>query len=139
MITSYTPAHEHSNALLMDVQLLTVDCCAAEMLQTFVEGPRPLANLDDAGKASKGISDNFSVTEIEVDSLGSPSIGDSIGKSIAIVQHPKNVGGKNVKNNLTDLRPPLFIVVFKVTQVLGGLRMLVTVFRSVRDSSGGSI
>ena len=33
----------------------------------------------------------------------------------------------------------MFIVVSKVTQVLGGLQMVVTVLRSGRDSAGGSI
>ena len=40
---------------------------------------------------------------------------------------------------LTDARPPLFIVVSKVTQVLGDIYMVETLFRSGRDSSGGSI
>ena len=36
--------------------------------------------------------------------------------------------GKNVKNRLfqTDTRPPLFIVVSKLTQVLGGLQIMET-------------
>ena len=37
------------------------------------------------------------------------------------------------------MRTPLFIVVSKVTQVLGGILMVVTALRSGRDSAGGSI
>ena len=52
---SYAPAHDHPNALLMDFQGPTVDCCAAETLQKFVEGPGPLVNLDDVGDTAGGI------------------------------------------------------------------------------------
>ena len=53
----------------------------------------------------------------------SPSRGVSIGESIVIIQHPKIVGGENVEKLafFTDARPPLFIVVSKVSQVLGGI------------------
>ena len=37
----------------------------------------------------------------------------------------------------TDMRAPLFIAVSKVTQVLGGLRMVAKAFRSGRDIEGG--
>ena len=69
------------------------------------------------------LSDKGSSTESEVDSRVSPSRVGSIGESIVIIQHPKMVSGKNVEKLtfLTDARPPLFIVVSKVTQVLGGL------------------
>ena len=85
--------------------------------------------------------ENDSATESEVDSRGSQSRGNSIGESIFIAQHPKIVGGKNVEKRyfFTDACPPLFIVVSKVTQVLGCLRIVEMVLISGRDNSGGSI
>ena len=68
--------------------------------------------------------------------------GDSIGEPIAIAQHPKFVGGKKRQKTefvFTDACPPFFIVISKVTQVLGGLRMAATASRSGRDSAGGSL
>ena len=64
-----------------------------------------------------------SSTESEVDSRVSPSQVGNIGDSIVIIQHPKIVSFKNVEKLtfFTDARLPLFIVVSKVTQVLGGL------------------
>ena len=66
-------------------------------------------------------SDNDSAADSGVDLQGSPSQDDSIGESISIAEHPKIIGGKNVEKLtlFTDVRPPLFIVVSKVTQVLG--------------------
>ena len=40
---------------------------------------------------------------------------------------------------LTDAHVPLFIVVSKVTQVLGGIIMVATALMSVIDRAGGSI
>ena len=48
-------AHKHSNALLMASQRPTVDCCAAETLRKFVEGPGTLSYLDNVGEAARGI------------------------------------------------------------------------------------
>ena len=76
-----------------------------------------------------------------MESRGSPSRGDRICEFIVIEQHPKSVGGKNIEDLtfFTEARPHLFIVVSNVTQVLGGLRMVATALRIIRDSAGGSI
>ena len=108
----------------MAVQRTVVNFCATETLQTFIEGPRPLADLDNVGKATRGIVIQMVVPLIfkcnheghhrKVTASVSPSSSYSIRKSSV---------AKTLKNRyfLTDARPPLFIVVSKVTQVLGGI------------------
>ena len=52
---SYTPSHEHMNALLFVGHRPTVDCCAVQILRTFVEGPVSLTDFDDVGEADRCI------------------------------------------------------------------------------------
>ena len=137
----YAPACEHSNAVLMAVQWSTVDCCAAETLRTFVEGPRPLANLDNVGETSGGIARQC---QCHWEWSGLKRV------TIARWQHrwvhchftaSENCWWQKHRNIdiFTDARPTLFIVVSKVTQVPRALQMVATELRSGRDSSGGSI
>ena len=123
-----------SNDLLLIAALL-------KRAEHLMKVPDPSPTLTMLVRPPEASSDNGSATEREVDSWWSPSRGDSIGESIFIVQNLKIAGDKNVEKStfFADARPPLFIVVFKVTQVLGGLQMVATVSRSGRDSAGGSI
>ena len=92
-------------------------------------------------RPSEASSENGSSNDIEMYSQGSPLRGEIIGKSIVVVEHPKTVSGKNIENltSLLSRDPLLFIVVSKVTQVVGGLQMVATALISIRDIPGGSI
>ena len=83
----------------MAVQQPDAACCAAKMLQIFFEGPRPSPTSNILVRQTEAYSENFSATDIEVDSRGSPLRGYSIGDSIVIAQHSKIVGGKNVEKS----------------------------------------
>ena len=87
---------------------------------TFLE---PSLTLKIPVRPTESSSYNGSATESEVDSLGFPSQGYSIGESIFVAQYPKIVVGKNVEKLtfFTDAQSPLFIVVYKVTLVMRGL------------------
>ena len=141
MSASYAPSHDHQNALLIVVKGPTFDCCAAERLWTFVDVPGPLTNLDYVGETDRVIVLQW---QFQWDLSGLTMV------TIARWQHGwvyfnltasenRQWGKRRKIDFFTDAWPLLFIVVSKVTQVMGGLQIVATSSSSGRDSTGSSI